>query len=1169
MDVWIPPEFQGIKKENIVTSISNDWGNIGSTSKSNVEATHFPNRWTRVRVNSDSALTGLNSGQYIVFGNATFGDVWVYVRVNDVIAPTIAGKYFFKIGLRVRGGDAYPGFNTNVNSGDYIWLGDPEKPYGSFNTNGVPNWPVLLVKGEVDPAYADGTIRYGGYHSSSYYGQPLQLPGRVRFVGRAIDPFTLQPTDRPVEARGYFNATANGHFEVEGIAPGIYDIYASAAGYPERLIQSQVTILKGQSYHIDAYLTPGVVIEGEVFSKCGTGEVNWVTWQQSPTDDTNHQDIKIEIYKVGSVPTAVGTVCSVTEENIEGITCRTATEALVWSPVDRTEEGWGDFVHTFGDGDGPGPWDSQFAWPGYGGEATMGVHPMGVGPAQDWQVLNTQANFHWQMGDKGLYGVPTLFDGHVPQLPATYVDGLPAGSYEVRAFTYGYVQTKVDGITFEHVTFIIPDVEWPGDIYIPFDLRLNNYIKKTVHFHDVPGTLAEDPVPGTPNVDGRHLYMEAVDAQDGIWGWKVNYVNAGETNEDIYTRGIRAQSMSYWGDDAGRNYGIPSGTYTIKAYMYGYVEQVFEKVTIGLCGSEIAISDHLYRGVMFNVTFYSKDWQHPTVDKPWKYKDEWIYLQIWKDGKQLVGEGIHGKNGNTYNEPGGDSWTSDGTGLPLVPAGSVVNTRFRVIQGDYVQNVLGQNWNDDLPASARTFATLYYEGQEADNADDEDPGYYPMSFESGLYEFIGLTYGYVMQMDPVTRTAKPFQLYATKGGVANIPIKLIVGVQIPLIIRFKHEQIFEHLRFNSTVRVRIFDDQDNLVGEWFTSNSINGTDPVLSDPYILAADPRVWHGGNIIKGTPESALPCGSLPSQTQALHNILGPGYSHAVYDTTSGFPGIESMNYVPRSTEMLNITICGLPDPYVCGSGVYYANNGFDRVFDVAPWTPGKYGAPGAPYGINGQPWYTGGYYVETEVVPFGRDVDNLHTYTANGLEIYDGWYPPVAGLLYGESCTIDPRTGMLYPWAIAVNHIGPYQQRVHVTLPGAHLGGESSGIFELDLLGLARGVVYSYTWCDDWRTTSWISVLFSGAAGTFTIPTWDGVYEAYLPAGTWSMKVVPWTDAGQGYHAQSFTLAVSDGQVGGYNVYLEESGIPIPEYTTPLIVLASALAAALTILKRRRRK
>jgi hypothetical protein len=133
-----------------------------------------------------------------------------------------------------------------------VWLGAPDLPYETYQTTGVPNWPVMLVKGEVDPAYVDGVVRYGGYAGPLYYGQPLALAGRVRLVGQAINPFDLKPTGRPVEARGYFNSTANGHFEVEGVAAGIYNVYASAAGYPERLIQSDVLILKGQSNHIDA-----------------------------------------------------------------------------------------------------------------------------------------------------------------------------------------------------------------------------------------------------------------------------------------------------------------------------------------------------------------------------------------------------------------------------------------------------------------------------------------------------------------------------------------------------------------------------------------------------------------------------------------------------------------------------------------------------------------------------------------------------------------------------------------------------------------------------------------------------------------------------------------------------------------------------------------------------
>jgi hypothetical protein len=88
-ECWIPPGFTGIKKENIVASFTNDWGNIGSTSKTVIDAEILPNRWTRVRVNTDRGLTGLTTGRYVQFGNQSLGDVWAYIRVNKVTAPTI------------------------------------------------------------------------------------------------------------------------------------------------------------------------------------------------------------------------------------------------------------------------------------------------------------------------------------------------------------------------------------------------------------------------------------------------------------------------------------------------------------------------------------------------------------------------------------------------------------------------------------------------------------------------------------------------------------------------------------------------------------------------------------------------------------------------------------------------------------------------------------------------------------------------------------------------------------------------------------------------------------------------------------------------------------------------------------------------------------------------
>ena len=59
----------------------------------------------------------------------------------------------------------------------------------------------------------------------------------TRSMTTRLDPYTGQarPDLPTVDAVGYFNATAQGHYEVEGLAPGVYDLYASAAGYPQTL----------------------------------------------------------------------------------------------------------------------------------------------------------------------------------------------------------------------------------------------------------------------------------------------------------------------------------------------------------------------------------------------------------------------------------------------------------------------------------------------------------------------------------------------------------------------------------------------------------------------------------------------------------------------------------------------------------------------------------------------------------------------------------------------------------------------------------------------------------------------------------------------------------------------------------------------------------------------
>jgi hypothetical protein len=136
----------------------------------------------------------------------------------------------------------------------------------------VENWPVLLVKGEIDPGIVEGTIAFSSW-DPDLYGKAMPLPARVRLVGTAMDPYTGELTGRKVEARGYTNASANGHYEVEGVAPGIYDVYASAAGYPETKVASGITVYPGQSVHLDIALNPGAIIHGKIFAKHGFGDV--------------------------------------------------------------------------------------------------------------------------------------------------------------------------------------------------------------------------------------------------------------------------------------------------------------------------------------------------------------------------------------------------------------------------------------------------------------------------------------------------------------------------------------------------------------------------------------------------------------------------------------------------------------------------------------------------------------------------------------------------------------------------------------------------------------------------------------------------------------------------------------------------------------------------------
>jgi hypothetical protein len=351
-----------------------------------------------VRIIKTSIIDRYAPGWTIVFLSQLGNGSGSTITITGVTAPNIAGRYFFKI-ARVSASVC-----RLVRAGVPVDFSALDEQSLSF----IPtdNWPSLFVKGEVDPARITGTLRHAASDARLSL-TPIAEAGKVwAYMTMRIDPYTGQRRqDLPtIGGQAYVNAKAKGHYELEGLAPGIYDIYASASGYPERLCGSDITVLKGQSLHLDCYLQPGPVIHGMVFSKNYRKDGAWAASLY----------VRIELY---NAPTL-------------SFIPDPSSNLVSWSPEDSEQSPL---------------------------RGTRG--PQDVGSPQRWFVRGGNVRpFLFEFGVKDEYGAPKDMDGMVPQLYATWVNGLTSGRYDVRAWVLGYVQSTEDGSTFlEHYFDVIPN----------------------------------------------------------------------------------------------------------------------------------------------------------------------------------------------------------------------------------------------------------------------------------------------------------------------------------------------------------------------------------------------------------------------------------------------------------------------------------------------------------------------------------------------------------------------------------------------------------------------------------------------------------------------------------------------------------------------------------------
>jgi hypothetical protein len=1179
---------------------------------------------------------------------------WYYMRINDVGAPKIAGRYFFKVFLFDQFFNfVYPGMTRNLlinghqcavcNEGTAANPSYSIVPYSGATNATVPveNWPVLLVKGEIDPGIITGTIRYGSYNTT-LYGDPINLPGRVRAVGVALDPYQsgLVRTGRQVEARGYFNASAGGHFEVEGLAPGVYDLYASAAGYPEQLIASEVTILPGQSLHLDGYLNPGPVIEGQVFSKHMFGDTPWPN-QPRP--------VYVEIY--GNDDYADSDVVARSPLNFThqpymaydwdyfARNPTAPTPRLVAFPWDARTATWGGsyYSETF---IAPTTSANYNSHPPItcGGVVDACTKPNGVGPAQYWWVDSGgvftngggPSSFIFRFGVEGVYGAPTEFDGHIPQSFAGWVNGLTPGRYWVRVWINGYVQTLADGDTLDTVHFDITPAMWGGDVYVPVDLRVASSILVVSHFHDQPHTFQDCPIDGCKGNEAtglargnRFLIVELRNSSGSLVGMNFTFVQASQSSAVVEVNGFGmlgpdtlGVKYSYYNYQDYRDYGLPPGTYHIYLYMRGYLEDEVQSASVTLSDNPTTVTEQLHRGARLNITVYSVDWELPRVQRPWEFPGAQFRLYIADETGRIYGyvgysdlgtpdrEGEPARQPVCYVRSTTEPFCPTGTPQVIAPDDSTGSTivvdswdGYSATEVDSPGIIPGQvryggGYAPLWDIGGFLVSTSDYRFGQTDNYTAYN------ALKTRTYFPYALTYGYVQRRE--------FNFYAIEGGIANGQMNLLEGVNLTLNVVFKDEGNLEPTQFNMSMRVRVFDQNGNLVATAsskspdtgslrtdFSSGSFYGLgrftgasiDPALTisesyypDPFTPSPSPGPNPQGTdtlttiAADSSADTFLWYGTWPVGAEGSPITGWQGFdsdpSHqglsafATFQSNTNSWGLEEWKTtIPYNTEQVRVFLAGIYDPF--GDPLDYFASG---VLHTRSWKTNRGEAIDSMYygvlGATADGGYAGPWSVEV-------DCWNEYPKPQKGFGIAPptaSWYPPVEGLLEGDSFHLIPAgEGAGFGFvgsSLSANGLGPYAQSEEWSLPNSRIGSEVSGVYSLAKQGHISGQIEDFNYFGGLDTASWAMVEATSITGNVTLTqwSWDGHFDMYLPPAGYTLIVSQWGTRGNvGYNASESRIEISPGEsITDLEFILNRSAVPLNESggTMGLAIFAATL-------------
>jgi hypothetical protein len=1112
IDIFVPPEFQwrgATIAESIWTDITNDyqfiWGDFRNPRSAYDQ---IAPGWTRVRIG-----LSLGPGLGALGGTMTIPAGNYHIRLFNLAAPTVAGLYHFKI---------YVGWGAGV----------------FYTSIGAGNYPVMVVKAELNPAWIMATVR-------THLGiAPPFVSGRILAEGTT-------PEGRAVSAMGWWGPTefiANnwtpGSIGAEywvlimGLAAGTYTLKAEASGYSPTTTD-RLTLSAGQSYHTYIVIFDSPDVHVTIFSKHGTGEIPWHNLWQLPygTNDPAaapnlagpRRDMMIELYDSNNV--------------------------LI------------------------GFWASNFFFVAAPKNIAQSNRLMGL--HDDGATIPTANQYNAWLRDNfdvlgNARGYPsTVWDGHVPWDTADYIAGMPNGQYSVEAFVTGYIMDETDSY---QRSFTLSGTAYA----LQFDLRRSNWIETAMHlpanvFLSAPTTVtltAEDAAgseraaaafTATPAMSADGL-LDGLDVSGGAYaggivmeGWNVVFPNVGDRGgaRDINRKdyGLNPSASSH---SAGA-VTLAGNPYTVKLYMAdmnvpaaglpgtGWWNPVGgdPQVSVFLCNSPQLLSFSIVNAWLW-ISMRSVDFEVPAHSRPWTFPGSEFFVEFLDS----AGTAVDTLDPTIYGLVQDAGTTVPGFPIPGAPAGSFGVTPFDVD-------------NINLPGHHEHLGVTYY-GQ--DIVLGAGLPIYRALFDArstrlpaGEYTFLPHTHGYVMR--------RSFTVQVPMAGGADIEADLIQGGQIRVVINFKHEAVAT--AFNGFIRVEVLDPAGNLVGasvygmaepNRFTQIGTPGGAYLPYDPLWTSSGGALSQDHKVIVGPAQGAdfgLPAATYPSTRAGLGTppTVGNGQRAIVSNFFYGAPAGTWAGWDDTTPSDANRLVMAAGDVTTFDIyGFYWYFGGLARTW-AGGWPTTD--------GINNAQWDSG---------------------LAGSVDI-PGWSGSGAGLYTVKVWAFDGRgPNGVYEAAPPTDDWRMYSMGWELSNIEVPWGGAQELFITMNNMAKLRGTV---SWIDmygDLRPLAWAqvtasnpdTVAYSTGNGGIGAGASDpsGEYVMWLPAGTHDVSISTseapeiWSASAPTQNAQ-YTVVVNDGWVGGGDTRLaHEEGVPVPElpsFVVPLSLFA-ALAASVWLLRKR---